>query len=245
LHRATRRRNLDPGLRDPKESAVMTKLEVHARIQEIGIIPSVHVSSTEDALFAAKEISAAGIPILELATIEPGAIGIIADLVRNFPALIVGAGELTDAKTAQRCLDAGAKFLTGPAVDLGGLKFSPADGPVIIPGALTPTEVITAWKSGCDFVKVFPCADVGGAHYIRALKGPYPYIPLIASGGVNQETAAEFIMAGATALGIGGALIPHESIQLRQSQRIHELGRRFVGIVKHARSLLPHRKEKR
>lgn len=222
---------------------MMTKVEVHARIQEIGIIPSIHVSSIEDAQFAAKEISAAGIPILELATIEPGAIEIIADLVRTYPDLIVGAGELTDAQTAQRCLDAGASFLTGPAVDLCGPEFSP-QGPVIIPGALTPTEVLKAWKSGCDFVKVFPCAEVGGAHYIRALKGPYPYIPLIASGGVNQETAAEFIMAGATALGIGGALIPHESIRLRQSQRIHELGRRFVGIVKHARSLLPHRKEK-
>jgi 2-dehydro-3-deoxyphosphogluconate aldolase / (4S)-4-hydroxy-2-oxoglutarate aldolase len=222
----------------------MTKAEVRARIQEIGIIPSIHVSSTEDALFAAREISAAGISILELATIEAGAIGIIADLVRIYPDLIVGAGELTDAQTAQHCRDAGATFLTGPGVDLGGLEISGEDGPVIIPGALTPTEVLKAWKSGCDFVKVFPCAEVGGAHYIRALKGPYPYIPLIASGGVNQETAAEFIVAGATALGIGGALIPHESIRLRQSQRIHELGRRFVAIVKHARSLLPHRKEK-
>ena len=223
---------------------MMTKAEVRARIQEIGIIPSIHVSSTEDAQFVAREISASGIPILELATIEPGAIEIIADLVRSYPDLIVGAGELTDAQTAQRCRDAGAKFLTGPGVDLGAVEFSMDAGPVIIPGALTPTEVLKAWKSSCDFVKVFPCAEVGGAHYIRALKGPYPYIPLIASGGVNQETAAEFIAAGATALGIGGALIPHESIRLRQSQRIHELGRRFVAIVKHARSQLPHRKDK-
>jgi 2-dehydro-3-deoxyphosphogluconate aldolase / (4S)-4-hydroxy-2-oxoglutarate aldolase len=226
----------------------MKKPEVHARIQEIGIIPSIHVSSTEDALFAAREISAAGIPILEIATIEPGAIEIIADLVRDCPELIVGAGELTDTRTAHRCLNAGAKFLTGPGTDLGldlsALETFSDESAIIIPGALTPTEVIKAWKSGCDFVKVFPCAEVGGAHYIRALKGPYPYIPLIASGGVNQETAAEFIAAGATALGIGGALIPHESIRLRQSQRIHELGRRFVAIVKHARSLLPHRKDR-
>ena len=223
---------------------MLTKAEVRARIQEIGIIPSVHVSSIEDARFAAKEISAAGIPILELATIEPGAVEIIDDLVRSYPDLIVGAGELTDAQTAQRCRNAGAKFLTGPGVDLGAAEFSSDDGPVIIPGALTPTEVLKAWTSSCDFVKVFPCAEVGGAHYIRALKGPYPYIPLIASGGVNQETAAEFIAAGATALGIGGALIPHESIRLRQSQRVHELGRRFVAIVKHARSQMPHRKDK-
>jgi 2-dehydro-3-deoxyphosphogluconate aldolase/(4S)-4-hydroxy-2-oxoglutarate aldolase len=231
---------------------MMTKAEVRTRIQEIGIIPSIHVSSAEDAQFAAKEISAAGIPILEIATIEPGAIEIIAGLVREHPDLIVGAGELTDSETARRCWDAGAKFLSGPGVDLGvelgidssAAKSSSGNGPVIIPGALTPTEVLKAWKSSCDFVKVFPCAEVGGANYIKALKGPYPYIPLIASGGVNQETAAEFIMAGATALGIGGALIPHESIRLRQSQRIHELGRRFVAIVKHARSQTPHRKEK-
>jgi len=225
---------------------MMTKAEVRTRIQQIGIIPSIHVSSTEDAQFAAREISAAGIPILELATLESGAIQIIADLVREHPDLIVGAGELTDTQTARRCRDAGARFLTGPGVDLGlelGLDLGD-NGAVIIPGALTPTEVLKAWKSSCDFVKVFPCAEVGGANYIRALKGPYPYIPLIASGGVNQETAAEFIMAGAAALGIGGALIPHESIQLRQSQRIHELGRRFVAIVKHARSQMPHRKEK-
>ena len=226
----------------------MTTLEVHARIQEIGIIPSIHVSSIEDAEFAAKEIVAAGIPILELATIEAGAIEIIAHLVRSYPDLIVGAGELTDTETTQRCRQAGAKFLTGPGLDLGldsgGSKSAGEDGPIIIPGALTPTEVMRAWKSGCDFVKVFPCAEVGGAHYIAALKAPYPHIPLIASGGVNQETAAQFITAGATALGIGSALIPHESIRLRQSQRIHELGRRFVATVKHARAQMPHRKEK-
>jgi len=227
---------------------MMTKAETRARIQEIGIIPSIHVSSAEDALFAAKEISAAGIPLLEVATIEPSAIEIIADLVRSYPDLIVGAGELTNSRTARSCRDAGAKFLTGPGLDvgleLGALQFSRDDGPVIIPGALTPSEVMQAWESGCDFVKVFPCTQMGGAPYIRALKRPFPYIPMIASGGVNQETAAEFIAAGATALGIGGALIPHESIRLRQSQRIHELVRRFVAIVKQTRAVSPHRKAK-
>jgi 2-dehydro-3-deoxyphosphogluconate aldolase/(4S)-4-hydroxy-2-oxoglutarate aldolase len=227
---------------------MLTKAEIRARIQEIGIIPSIHVSSIEDALFAAKEISSAGIPILELATLEPSAIEMIAELVRSYPDLIVGAGELTNSRTARNCRDAGAKFLTGPGLDvgleLGALEFSRDDGPVIIPGALTPSEVMRAWESGCDFVKVFPCTPMGGAPYIRALKAPFPYIPLIASGGVNQETAAEFIAAGATALGIGGALIPHESIRLRQSKRIHELVRRFVAIVEQTRSLLRHHKGK-
>ena len=217
----------------------MTKQEVRARIEEIGIIPSIRVSSMEDAVFAANEISAAGIPIIELTMIVPGALEVIADLVRNNPDVIIGAGELTDSKTARRCLDAGARFLTGSGVDLGSVEFSREEGAVVIPGALTPTEVMRAWKSGCDFVKIFPCAQVGGAQYIRALKAPYPRIPLIASGGVNQETAADFILAGATALGIGGALIPHESIQLRQPHRIRELARRFVAIVKHARAQMP------
>jgi 2-dehydro-3-deoxyphosphogluconate aldolase/(4S)-4-hydroxy-2-oxoglutarate aldolase len=221
----------------------MTKQEVRATIEEIGIIPSIRVSSTEDAVFAANEISNAGIPIIELTMIVPGALEVIADLVRRNPDVIIGGGEVTDSKTARRCLDAGARFLTGPGVDLGSVEFSQDEGAVIIPGALTPSEVMKAWKSGCDLVKIFPCAQVGGASYIKALKAPYPRIPLIASGGVNQETAADFILAGATALGIGGALIPHESIQLRQPHRIRELARRFVGIVKQARARLPKRKE--
>ena len=218
----------------------MNKQEVRARIEEIGIIPSIHVSSTEDAIFAANEIAAAGIPIVELAMNVPGAIEVIADLVRNNPDVVIGAGEVTDSKTARRCLDAGAKFLTGPGLDLGNVEYSNTEGVVIIPGALTPTEVMRAWKSGCDFVKIFPCSRVGGPHYIRALKAPYPHIPLIASGGVNQETAGDFILAGATVLGIGTALIPHESIHLRQPRRIHELARRFVAIVKEARAQLNH-----
>jgi 2-dehydro-3-deoxyphosphogluconate aldolase/(4S)-4-hydroxy-2-oxoglutarate aldolase len=218
----------------------MTKQEIRTRIQEIGIIPSIRVSSAEDASFAAGEIADAGIPIIELAMIVPGALDLIAELVHSKPDVIVGAGEVMDAQTARRCLDAGVKFVTGPGLDLGAVEFSPDDGPVVIPGALTPSEIIQAWSAGCDFVKVFPCSQVGGAHYIRALRGPFPHLPLIASGGVNQATAAEFIFAGATALGIGGALIPHESIQLRQPHRIRELARRFAGIVKDARAELKH-----
>jgi 2-dehydro-3-deoxyphosphogluconate aldolase/(4S)-4-hydroxy-2-oxoglutarate aldolase len=214
----------------------MNKREVRARIQEIGIIPSIRVSSTEDAIFAADEISGAGIPIVELKIIFPGALEVIADLVRNNPDVIVGAGEVMDSRTARRCLDAGVSFLTGPGLDLGAGEFSVDEGPVVIPGALTPSEVIKAWRTGCDFVKIFPCSQVGGAQYIKALKAPFPHVPLIASGGVNQGTAADFILAGASALGIGGALIPHESIQLRQPHRIRELARRFVAIVKDARA---------
>ena len=115
------------------------------------------------------------------------------------------------------------------------IEFALKEGIVVFPGALTPTEVITAWKAGSDFVKVVPCAQVGGDSYIRALKRPLPQVPLIAAGGVNQQTATNFILSGASALGIGEALIPKESIKLRQSERIRELARRFVGFVETGR----------
>jgi len=107
---------------------------------------------------------------------------------------------------------------------------------VVFPGALTPTEILAAWKAGSDFVKIFPCSQLGGVSYIHALRAPFPQIPLIAAGGVHQQTAADFILAGADVLGIGGGLIPHKAIEMRQPHRIHELARRFVSIVTAARA---------
>jgi len=221
----------------------MSKSEVHARIAEIGIIPCIRVSTPEDADYITKEIADAGIPIVEITMIVPGAVDLFAALVRNHPNVIVGAGEVMDLTSARRCLDEGAQFLTGPGLDLGSAPFPANTDALVIPAALTPTEVMKAWSTGCDFVKIFPCAQVGGAHYIHALKAPFPHIPLIASGGVNQETIGDFIRAGATAVGIGEALIPHESIQLRQTHRVRELAHRFATIVKRARAETPHRKE--
>jgi 2-dehydro-3-deoxyphosphogluconate aldolase / (4S)-4-hydroxy-2-oxoglutarate aldolase len=220
-----------------KEAGSMKKEEVRARIEEIGIIPAIRVSSAQDALFAADAISSGGIPIVELTMTVPGAIDVISDLVRNSPRMIVGAGTVWDKETAQRCLDAGAQFLTSTGLDLGVVEFAVKQGIAVFPGALTPTEVMTAWKAGADFVKIFPCSQLGGVSYIRTLKAPFPQIPLIASGGVNQQTAADFILAGAVALGIGGELIPRKAIELRQPHRIRELAHRFVGRVKDARAL--------
>jgi 2-dehydro-3-deoxyphosphogluconate aldolase/(4S)-4-hydroxy-2-oxoglutarate aldolase len=140
-----------------------------------------------------------------------------------------------DVETAKRCLDAGAKFLTSPGLVLEVVEFAAKNEVAVFPGALTPTEVITAWKAGADMVKVFPCAQVGGDSYIRALKAPLSHIPLIASGGVNQQTALNFILAGAAALGIGGQLIPREALQHRLAEHILELARRFTKLVKDAR----------
>jgi 2-dehydro-3-deoxyphosphogluconate aldolase/(4S)-4-hydroxy-2-oxoglutarate aldolase len=213
----------------------MKKEDVRAMIQEVGIVPGVRTSSAAEARFAAEAVAKAGIPIVEITMTVPGAIEVISDLVHNAPDVIVGAGTVLDIETARLCLKAGASFLTSPGLDLEIVKFARQEGVLMMAGALTPTEVIAAWKAGSDFVKIFPCAQIGGETYIKALKGPFPQVPLIAAGGVNQQTASGFILAGATALGIGGELIPRAAIELRQPERIRELARRFLNLVKTAR----------
>ena len=214
----------------------MEKNEVCAKIREIGIIPAVRTSSPEDALFAAEVVARGGIPIVEITMTVPGAIEVISHLVKNLPDVIVGAGTVLDIETARLCVDSGVRFLTCPGLDLGIVEFAKEISLTMMAGALTPTEIVTAWKTGSDFVKVFPCAQIGGDSYIRALKGPFPKIPLIAAGGVNQQTAANFILAGAVALGIGRELIPQEAVQKRQEGRIRELAHRFLNFVRTARS---------
>jgi 2-dehydro-3-deoxyphosphogluconate aldolase/(4S)-4-hydroxy-2-oxoglutarate aldolase len=214
--------------------------KVRARIEEIGIIPSVHALSPDDATFAARTVFLAGIPIVEISMTVPDALAVISDFAQHSPGLIVGADSAWDLESARRAVDAGAMFITSPGLDSRSiLEFVIQEDVVVIPGALTPSEVSTAWQAGADFVKVFPCSHVGGPRYIRALRGPFPNIPLIASGGVNQLTAGDFIAAGALALGIGQELIPREAIEKRNSGWITELARRFLAIVKEARSPAP------
>ena len=186
----------------------MEKEKICAKIQEVGIVPAVRTSSAEEARFASEVVAKSGIPIVEITMTVPGAIEVISYLVKNLPDVIVGAGTLLDLDTARRCVDAGVQFLTSPGLDLAIVEFAAKEKLCVMAGALTPTEVITAWKVGSDFVKVFPCAQVGGDSYIRALRGPLPQVPLIAAGGVNQQTASNFILAGAVAVGIGRELIP-------------------------------------
>jgi 2-dehydro-3-deoxyphosphogluconate aldolase / (4S)-4-hydroxy-2-oxoglutarate aldolase len=211
------------------------KEEVLAKIHEVGIVPGIRTSSAEDGRFAAESIAAGGIPIVEITMTVPKAIDVISDMVRNSN-VIVGAGTVLDLETARRCLDAGAGFLTSPGLDLKIVEFAVKENILVIAGAMTPTEVITAWGAGSELVKVFPCAPIGGPAYIKALRGPFPQVPMIAAGGVNQETAADFILAGAAALGIGGRLIPKTAVEQRQPERISELARRFLRIVQTARN---------
>jgi 2-dehydro-3-deoxyphosphogluconate aldolase/(4S)-4-hydroxy-2-oxoglutarate aldolase len=213
----------------------MNRKFIRSQIQQIGVIPAVRVSSADDARFVAETISQGGIPIVEIAMTVPEAVDVISYLVKYSQDLIVGAGSVLDEQTARRCIDAGAKFLTTDGLILEVVEYANMEDIVVFPGALTPTEVIAAWQAGSDFVKVVPCAAVGGENYIRALKAPLAQVPMIAAGGVNQQTAAGYILAGAAALGIGEALIPWEAVALRQSNRIRELARRFLNFVDSAR----------
>jgi 2-dehydro-3-deoxyphosphogluconate aldolase/(4S)-4-hydroxy-2-oxoglutarate aldolase len=212
------------------------KEEVRARIVKIGIVAAVRVSTSEDAYYAAETVYSAGIPVAEITMTVPGAIDVITDLAKRHPDMIVGAGTVLDQETARRCVGAGAKFLTSPGLVLEVAEFALKNEVVVFPGVMTATELIMAWKAGVDFIKIFPCAQVGGDSYIRALKVPFPQVPLIASGGVNQQTAANFILAGATALGIGAELIPKEALVRREEAWIGELARRFTAIVRDARN---------
>ena len=213
----------------------MKKEQVARRILEVGVVPVIRASSSAEAHFAADAVSRGGIPIAEITMTVPGAVEVIRQLVKSAPNVLVGAGTVLDADSARRCLDAGAQFLVSPGLDLKTVELAVKEGVLIMAGALTPTEVINAWKAGSDFVKIFPCSNVGGAKYIKALKGPLPQVPLVPTGGVNLSTAAEFIQAGAAALGVGGELVLKEALEARDAGPIVETASRFVEIVRQAR----------
>jgi 2-dehydro-3-deoxyphosphogluconate aldolase / (4S)-4-hydroxy-2-oxoglutarate aldolase len=213
----------------------MTKQEVRARIEELAIIPAVRASNADDALFAAEAVSRGGLPIVELTMTVPKANELIAQLVKKHPHMLVGAGTVLDLDTAQACLAAGAKFISSPGLDLEIVDFAVQAGITVIPGVLTPSEIIAAMKAGADFVKIFPCSQVGGVDYLHALKRPFPTVRFIAAGGVNQQTAGKYLEAGAVAVGIGSDLIPPRAITIREADWIEELARRYVHTVKYLR----------
>lgn len=217
----------------------MEKQAVRDRILQVGIVPVVRASSAGEARTAAECVCQGGIPIVEITMTVPGAVEVIRELVKHAGLeLLVGAGTVLNAETAQRCLDAGAQFLVSPGFKAETVALAVRTGTLIMAGALTPTEVITAWEAGADFVKVFPCGQVGGAKYIKALKGPLPGIPLVPTGGVNLGTAAEFLEAGAAALGIGGELVHPHALKSGNRDAIIENARKFVAIVSETRAKL-------
>jgi 2-dehydro-3-deoxyphosphogluconate aldolase/(4S)-4-hydroxy-2-oxoglutarate aldolase len=217
----------------------MTKQEAASRILEIGIVPVVRASSAKQALRAVEAVCAGGIPIVEITMTVPGAVEVIAQLAQSMGSeVLIGAGTVLDAGAAERCIEAGAEFIVSPGFDLETVKFANRRDKLMIAGALTPTEVITAWKAGSDFVKIFPCGTVGGAKYIKALKAPLPQIPMIPTGGVNLNTAADFMIAGAAALGIGGELVSASALESGNTAPIVDAAQGFLAIVRNARAPL-------
>jgi len=214
----------------------MTREQVARKIREIGVVPVVRATSARHAQMAAEAVSSGGIPIAEVTMTVPGAIELIAQLASTIGReVLIGAGTVLDAQTAARCLDAGAQFVVSPGFDPATIAFVKGRGVLIMAGALTPTEVIGAWKAGSDFVKIFPCGTMGGAKYIKALKGPLPQVPMIPTGGVNLETAADLIRAGSEALGIGGELVSGAALAAGDTKSITEAARKYVGIVQETR----------
>jgi len=214
----------------------MTKEQVRNKIIEIGIVPVVRAASSQQAMQAAEAVCAGGIPIAEITMTVPGAIDVIAELSKTMGKdVLIGAGTVLDAEAAQRCIDAGAEFLVSPGFDWAAVQLAKQHGKLMMAGALTPTEVIAAWKAGSDFVKIFPCGTVGGAKYIKALKAPLPQVPMVPTGGVNLDTAADFIHAGADALGIGGELVSAAACQSGNLSVITDAARLYVDIVREAR----------
>lgn len=214
----------------------MKKEEVSALIMKVGVVPVVRARSPEEALYAAQAIAHGGIPIVEITMTVPGAIEVIAELVRTASGVLVGAGTVTNAEAAHKCIEAGAKFLVSPGFNARTVAVARERGILMMAGALTPTEVMNAWEAGADFVKIFPCGNLGGAKYIQALKGPFPQVPMVPTGGVNLETAADYIRAGAAALGVGGELVLKEALRTRNSELLSGLAKQFVELVKSART---------
>ncbi|MEP6901293.1 MAG: bifunctional 2-keto-4-hydroxyglutarate aldolase/2-keto-3-deoxy-6-phosphogluconate aldolase [Actinomycetota bacterium] len=215
----------------------MKKSEIIRKIIEIGVIPVVRASSAEEAMKAIEAIKEGGVPILEITMTVPGAIKVMEQVCDRFGSdVVTGAGTVLDPETARACILAGAQFIVSPALNLKTIELCQRYSVPIMPGALTPTEVVTAWQAGADFVKIFPCSAMGGASYIKGLKAPLPQVELVPTGGVNLNTAADFIKAGSSALGIGADLVDLNAIRAGEAHIVTERARQFVQLVKDARA---------
>ena len=213
------------------------RVEICARLEEVGIVPVIRLPSAELALRAADTLFAAGIPIFEVTLTVPGAVSVIRTLADRYAArAVVGAGSVLAAEDARACIDAGAQFIVSPGTDLATIETARAHGVLVLPGALTPTEVMTAWKAGADMIKIFPCSALGGAKYLRALKAPLPHVKMLPTGGVNLDTAGEYLAAGAAALGIGSELVDPAMIAAGRDEVVRERAERLIAIVRAARS---------
>ncbi len=211
----------------------MPKSETMQRIREIRVIPVLRARKQEDAIAIAYAVKQGGVPLLEITMTVPGALDVIRELAASFAGeVLVGAGTVLDPETARGCILAGAQFVVSPSLKISTIEICHRYTIPVFPGALTPTEVLTAWEAGADAVKVFPCGSMGGAKYLKSLKGPLPQIELIPTGGVSLSTAAEFLSAGAFALGVGADLIDSDAVGPEKLAAITKNAEKYMEIVR-------------
>jgi len=210
----------------------MTKIEVLAALKEIGLVPVLRAESVEKALALAGAIADGGVTVLEVTMTVPGAIEVMRRLAKDRPDILIGAGTVLDAETARMCILEGAQFVVSPALNVKTIEMCHRYSVAVLPGALTPTEIVTAWQAGADVVKVFPASAMGGAKYLAALKGPLPQIDLIPTGGVSLATAGEFLAAGAWALGVGSDLVDAKAMAAGKPEVVTETAKKYLEIVK-------------
>ena len=214
----------------------MTKLEQMQRIEACGIVAIIRANSANELIDAAAAIHEGGVSVIEVTMTTPNALQVISDVSSAYgDSVLVGAGSVLDAETARAVMLAGAEFIVSPVTKADVIEICNRYGKVVIPGAFTPTEILAAWEAGADYVKVFPSSGVG-ASYIKDVKAPLPHIPLVPTGGINAENAAEFIAAGATALGVGSSLVNNQLIESRQFDSLTERAKKLSAEVQRARS---------
>jgi 2-dehydro-3-deoxyphosphogluconate aldolase/(4S)-4-hydroxy-2-oxoglutarate aldolase len=215
----------------------MTSKEILAFITEVGIVPIVRTSSAEGAIQAVEAIYNGGVRAAEVTMTVPGAIHVLEKLADRFGGkLILGAGTVLDPETARACMLAGAEFFVTPSLRLSTIEMAKRYSKVICPGALTPTEVLTAWEAGADMVKIFPCGNVGGPKYIKALKGPFPQIEMVPTGGVNLETTGDFLKAGACAVAVGSELVDAKTVKEGRFDIIENRAHQYLAAIAKARA---------
>ncbi|HEV2381979.1 MAG TPA: bifunctional 4-hydroxy-2-oxoglutarate aldolase/2-dehydro-3-deoxy-phosphogluconate aldolase [Terriglobia bacterium] len=206
-------------------------------IREIGLVPIVRTPSAADALLAVEALIEGAIGVAEITMTVPGAIRVMEEVVEKFgDKVLLGAGTILDAETCRAAILAGAEFIVTPALDVRVIEVARRYSKACFPGALTPTEVLGAWQAGADMVKIFPCGPAGGPNYIKALKGPFPHIEMLPTGGVNLETAPEFIKAGASAVAVGGELVNLRLLRAGQTEEIVASAHKYVDAIRTART---------
>ena len=210
----------------------MQKVEVLKALSEIGLVPVLRAESEAQALALADAIAAGGVTVLEVTMTVPGAIRVMRRLAEERPDILIGAGTVLDPETARMCILEGAQFVVSPALNVRTIEMCHRYGVAVLPGALTPTEIVTAWEAGADVVKIFPASALGGAKYLKSVKAPLPQVEMIPTGGVSQATAAEFLEAGAFALGVGADLVNLKAISEGHPEIITENARKYLAIVR-------------